>query len=142
MKYRLTSEKLREQFGKIELIIIFQDSKKRISAIKSSADNRVLTYHTVEFFEKGIISFGVENHQKIVNGDSMGETIKKTKKQHTRTDGIYKKSKINLEMKKAFSTKKTECFSRTVEYTIEGSRYTVFTEYYNPEIFKTQKSVK
>ncbi|MDO8552852.1 MAG: hypothetical protein Q7S01_05030 [bacterium] len=129
---KLVSENLRDEFGEIRLEVIFQDRTVRLSCIRRSQDNQVLSFHIVSFTEDGIKTLG-SAHERIVAGEMLGEVIQMSEVPYTRT--VSEKSSVEMDsgLASLFGTEKGRCTTERIEYHVRGIPYATIYEFYNPK---------
>src|SRR3989338_3584483 len=128
----LVSEHLRDEFGGIRLELIFQDRTTLLSCIRRVADEAVLSFHIVLFFEAGITALG-KVHESVVSGGMLGEMIQKSGVPYTRTVSEKTSVEIDANLTSLFVTEKKRCTTERIEYQIRGVPYATIYEFYNPK---------
>src|SRR3989338_2438836 len=128
----LVSEHLRDEFGEICLEVIFQDRTTRLSCIRRTSDNEVLSFHIVLFTEDGIKTLG-SVHEKIVKGGLLGEVIQASGVPYTLA--VSDKSCVDMDagLASLFATGAGRCATERIEYQVRGIPYATIYEFYNPE---------
>src|SRR3989338_4102379 len=128
----LVSEHLRDEFGEICLEVIFQDRTTRLSCIRRTSDNEVLSFHIVLFTEDGIKTLG-SVHEKIVKGGLLGEVIQASGAPYTRTVSDATNIDMGANLASLFATGAGLCTTELIEYQVRGFPYATIYEFYNPE---------
>lgn len=135
MTLQLSTDILENKFGKLILKVLFQEGLERKSCLFDKNKN-VIACSTVLFYEKGISKIPAL-HEMILQGAPIGKTLNDPGIQKIRENGKFKiRSAPNI-FQELFHTKE-KCFSRRVEYAVNGIPYASIMEYYNPEFIKEE----
>lgn len=133
----LSSEALRAQFGVLSLDLLLQtDEGVRVSCLRRAEDGAPLACSVVRFDSSGVAALGVD-HDRILQGAFLGETIAQSGVVHHRSVSVSTTLPTTYATRFLFDTQDVQLRSRIVEYEVAGMPYCRIRELYNPSFFST-----